>query len=83
MEWLTDPDIWIALVTLTALPTEEGLAALPEDMDTIIGVYCKSGHRAALALTLLHNLGYTNAISMGGGFEAWSAAGYPVSVATQ
>lgn len=65
-------------VTLTELPTEDGVAALPDDPNAIIGVYCKSGHRSTLALTLLHHLGYSNAVSMAGGFEAWDGAGYPV-----
>lgn len=65
------------LVNLNDLPTATGLAKLPTDMNAIIGVYCKSGHRSTLALTMLHQLGYKNAISMKGGWEAWSAAGYP------
>ncbi len=65
-------------VSLIDLPSAEGLAQLPEDKGAIIGVYCKSGHRSTLALTLLHHLGYGNAISMAGGFQAWSGAGYPV-----
>ncbi len=67
------------LVSLTRLPTVEGIAALPEDKSTIMAVYCKSGHRSSLALPLLHQLGYTNAISMKGGYMAWSEAGYPVT----
>lgn len=66
-------------VSLTDLPTAEGLAKLPEDRTSIIAVYCKSGHRSALAIPLLHLLGYSNAISMKGGYEAWVEAGYPVT----
>lgn len=66
------------LVSLSTLPTAEGVAVLPEDKNAIIGIYCKSGHRSTLALTLLHNLGYKNAISMAGGFEAWRDAKYPI-----
>ncbi|WP_172796278.1 rhodanese-like domain-containing protein [Loktanella sp. 5RATIMAR09] len=71
------------LVSLTELPTAEGLAMLPEDRQTAMGVYCKSGHRSALALALLHNLGYTNVINMAGGFQAWTKAEYPFVVPTR
>jgi len=64
------------MVSLTDLPTPGGLAQLPEDRGAAIGVYCKSGHRSALALSLLHQLGYTNTINMAGGFEAWKKAEY-------
>lgn len=65
-------------VSLTTLPSEEGMAMLPADKTAIIAVYCKSGHRSALAMPFLHRLGYGNAISMQGGYEAWVAAGYPI-----
>ena len=66
-------------VSLTELATEAGLAALPEDKNAIMAVYCKSGHRSALAIPLLHRLGYANATSMQGGYEGWVEAGFPVS----
>lgn len=65
-------------VSLTELATEAGIAALPESKTTIMAVYCKSGHRSALAIPLLHRLGYVNATSMQGGYEGWVEAGYPV-----
>ena len=70
-------------VSLTDLPTAAGLAKLPLDRQTAMGVYCKSGHRSALALSLLHNLGYTNTINMAGGFEAWKKAEYPFVMPAQ
>jgi len=69
-------------IRLTKLATETGLAELPKDKSTIIAIYCKSGHRSALALPLLHQLGYSNAISMKGGYEGWIEAGYPITGAT-
>jgi len=69
--------------TLTQLATEDGMALLPKSKTAIIAVYCKSGHRSALAIPLLHRYGYTNAISMKGGFEGWVEAGYPVEGAAQ
>jgi len=65
-------------ISLTDLPKAEFVKQLPEDRGAIIGIYCKSGHRSALALPLLHQLGYENAISMEGGFVAWLEAEYPV-----
>lgn len=65
-------------ISLTELPTDEGVARLPEDRTAVIAVYCKSGHRSALAIPLLQRLGYANAVSMKGGYEGWVEAGYPV-----
>ena len=67
------------LINLNELPKSMSLANLPKDRSTIIGVYCKAGHRSTLALVLLHQLGYKNAINMSGGYDAWHKAGYPVS----
>ena len=36
------------------------------DKDILILVYCASGARAASAVRLLRNMGYTNAVSFGG-----------------
>ena len=65
------------LINLNALPQAESIALLPQDRNTIIGVYCKSGLRSTMAMTLMHQLGYKNAINMDGGWLAWSKAGYP------
>lgn len=35
-------------------------------------VYCQSGGRSALATETLHKLGYSNAISLAGGYKAWT-----------
>lgn len=67
------------LINLNDLPKPESLAMLPEDRSTIIGVQCMSGHRSTLALVLLHQLGYKNAINMSGGMKAWREAGFPVT----
>jgi len=40
--------------------------------DAKIIVYCQSGGRSALATESLHKLGYSNAISLAGGYKAWS-----------
>lgn len=43
-----------------------------------IVVYCQTGGRSALATEALHKLGYSGAVSMAGGFKAWSENGCPV-----
>ncbi|MFA5984540.1 MAG: rhodanese-like domain-containing protein [Methylococcaceae bacterium] len=43
--------------------------------DEII-VYCQSGNRSALATVALNQMGYSNALSMIGGFQAWLQAGH-------
>lgn len=67
------------LINLNELPMADKVAMLPMDKDTIIAIYCKSGHRSTLALTLMHQLGYKNSVSMKGGWVGWSKAGYPVT----
>jgi rhodanese-related sulfurtransferase len=42
-------------------------------------VYCQSGGRSALATEALMKLGYSNAVSMAGGFNLWQASGNKVS----
>jgi len=34
-------------------------------------IYCRSGNRSALAAKTMQQLGYTNVLSMAGGYEAW------------
>ena len=42
-------------------------------------VYCRSGHRAALAAATLKTLGYENVANLEGGFAAWQEAGLPAN----
>ena len=53
------------------------IAKTVEDQNTNIVVYCKSGGRSALATYTLARMGYKNAVSMDGGWRAWSEADYP------
>jgi rhodanese-related sulfurtransferase len=46
--------------------------------DLRIVLYCKTSGRAALAANALHDMGYLHVTSIGGGFDAWVAAGKPV-----
>lgn len=55
------------------------IASSVEDPSTQIVIYCKSGGRSSLAAYTLKQMGYTNVISMAGGWGAWAEAGYPVA----
>ena len=54
------------------------IAKTTEDQNANIVVYCRSGGRSALAAYSLVRMGYENAVSMDGGWRAWSEADYPV-----
>jgi rhodanese-related sulfurtransferase len=41
------------------------------DKTTSVLVYCQTGGRSALATATLQQLGYSNAYSLQGGYEAW------------
>lgn len=43
-----------------------------------IVLYCGGGFRSALAADNLQKMGYTNVISMDGGFRGWKEAGYTI-----
>jgi len=40
-------------------------------------LYCGGGYRSALAADTLAKMGYTNVISMDGGWKRWKELGYP------
>jgi rhodanese-related sulfurtransferase len=42
-------------------------------------LYCGGGFRSALAADNLQKMGYTNVISMDGGFRGWREKGYPLA----
>ena len=48
------------------------------DRSTKIVLYCGGGFRSALAADALAKMGYTNAISLDGGWRAWQQSGLPV-----
>ena len=52
------------------------------DHDAEIILYCGGGYRSALAADNLQKMGYTNVISMDGGFRAWVDHGYEVEGAS-
>ena len=46
------------------------------DLNTEMVLYCGGGFRSALAADNLQKMGYTNVISMDGGWRAWTEAGF-------
>jgi rhodanese-related sulfurtransferase len=49
-----------------------------EDRDRKLILYCGGGNRSALATRTLMEMGFTGAVSMAGGWTAWSARDLPV-----
>lgn len=50
------------------------------DTGTEIVLYCRGAMRSALSADSLQRMGYTNVLSMEGGWKAWMARGFPVSI---
>jgi len=57
---------------------ERDIEAKVPDPTTPLVLYCGGGFRSALAADALQKMGYTNVISMDGGWRAWMQAGLPV-----
>jgi rhodanese-related sulfurtransferase len=57
---------------------EYKIGGIISDKNTPILVYCKVGGRGTFAAEVLGKLGYTSVVNLGGGWEAWETAGYPV-----
>lgn len=50
---------------------------IPDTAAEIV-LYCGGGYRSALAADMLQKMGYTNVVSMDGGFTGWKEAGHEV-----
>jgi rhodanese-related sulfurtransferase len=50
---------------------------VPDRTATLV-LYCGGGFRSALAGDALQKMGYTNVISLDGGWKAWCDAGLPI-----
>lgn len=50
---------------------------IPERSTKMV-LYCGGGYRSALAADNLQKMGYTDVISLDGGWRAWNSAGLPV-----
>jgi rhodanese-related sulfurtransferase len=48
------------------------------DPSASLVLYCGGGYRSALAADNLQKMGYTNVVSMDGGWRVWTEKGYPV-----
>ena len=58
---------------------ERDIEAKVPDKHTRLVLYCGGGYRSALAADSLQKMGYTDAISLDGGWKAWQQAGLPVA----
>lgn len=57
---------------------ERDIEAKVPHKETTLVLYCGGGFRSALAGDALRQMGYSNVISLDGGWRAWQAAGLPV-----
>ena len=56
---------------------ERDIESKVPDKNKEIILYCGGGFRSALAADNLQKMGYTNVISMDGGWRRWNELGYP------
>ena len=76
-EWQQDGHLENAsLIPHSELEARE--AELPEDKDTTILLYCRSGNRSQEAAQTLLDMGYTNLIELESGINGWKNADMPV-----
>ncbi len=57
---------------------ERDIEAKIPDTETEIVLYCGGGFRSVLSADNLQKMGYTNVISMDGGFRGWKEAGFEI-----
>src|SRR5436190_1985215 len=58
---------------------EMKIEEIAPDLSASIICYCGGGSRSALAVESLQRMGYTNAVSMAGGFKDWKERNLPTS----
>lgn len=76
-EWEQDGHLENAtLIPHTELESRE--SELPEDKDTPLLLYCRSGNRSQQAAQTLQDMGFTNIIELESGITGWKNAGNPV-----
>jgi rhodanese-related sulfurtransferase len=76
-EWVTAHATGASHISKGVL--ERDIEKAVPDTSTPIVLYCGGGSRSALAAESLQRMGYTQVVSMIGGFGGWKSAGYPVS----
>jgi rhodanese-related sulfurtransferase len=59
---------------------ERDVEAKVPDLDAPMVLYCGGGFRSALAADNLQKMGYTNVLSMDGGYREWSEKRLPLVV---
>ena len=57
---------------------ERDIETTAPDKQTRLVLYCGGGFRSALAADALQQMGYTNVISLDGGWRAYQESGLPV-----
>ena len=57
---------------------ERDIEQMVPDKNKEIILYCGGGYRSALAADNLRKMGYTNVVSMSGGWRRWNELGYPI-----
>jgi len=57
---------------------ERDIETKAPDKNACLVLYCGGGFRSALAGDALQKMGYTNVLSLAGGWRAWKEAGMPV-----
>ncbi|MCZ4497428.1 MAG: Sulfur carrier protein adenylyltransferase ThiF [Thermoleophilia bacterium] len=78
-----EPEEWAAsrIADTTHLPLAIAVARIVDqwpERDTPLNISCASGMRSMRTVQELRQLGYTDAVNVGGGIKAWVAAGHPV-----
>ncbi|WP_406568047.1 rhodanese-like domain-containing protein [Dactylosporangium fulvum] len=61
-------------------PRSDARLAVADRFDLPIVVFCSEGYTSSLAAAALQDLGLHLATDLAGGFQAWKAAGHPVTV---
>jgi rhodanese-related sulfurtransferase len=57
---------------------EQRIGEVAPDETTPVICYCAGGNRSALVAESLQKLGYTQVMSIGGGFTEWQREGFPI-----
>jgi rhodanese-related sulfurtransferase len=57
---------------------ERDIEAAVQDKQQTLVLYCGGGFRSALAADVLQKMGYTDVLSLAGGYSAWVNAGLPL-----
>lgn len=57
---------------------ERDIESVCPDKNTPMILYCGGGYRSVLAAESLQKMGYTQVISMDGGYRGWKEANYPL-----